>query len=273
MKKITLLFFALFTVASFSQVTVWSDDFNDEDISDWTTTDSDGDGINWGDISAVGDGMGGFVTPISLISRSWQGTPLTPDNWVVSPAIDLSTATAPISLNWITQVAAQSWDQEKYSVHVGTSDDISVLVNATASMTEVLGDAGDTGTPTPHTLDLSALAGETTVYVAFRHWDCTDQDFISIDDVTVEAQSLSIEEFTANTFNHSYNKNTDKLTLESSSVPFNNVDIFNIIGQRVINQTLTQSKEVIDMSNLKDGIYLVKVISQGQIQTIKILKQ
>ncbi|WP_452225384.1 T9SS type A sorting domain-containing protein [Lacinutrix chionoecetis] len=173
-------------VSEMSTVTYFSDDFNDEDISDWTLTDSDGDGNNWGDIFAVGDGAGGFVTPVSLISRSWQNNvPLTPDNWVVSPAIDLSSASGVINLSYITQVAAQSWDEEKYSVHVGTTNDISVLVNSATSLTEVLGDAGNTGTPTPHIIDISALAGQPQVYVAFRHWDCTDEDFLSIDDVAV----------------------------------------------------------------------------------------
>ncbi|MGK0324396.1 MAG: hypothetical protein ACJAR4_002447, partial [Psychroserpens sp.] len=31
--------------------------------------------------------------------------------------------------------------------------------------------------------------------------------------------------------------------------------------------------ETIDISNLKDGIYLIKVSIQGHLQTIKILKQ
>lgn len=172
-------------IADTATVTYFSDNFDDEDISDWTLTDSDGDGNNWGDLFAIGDGAGGFVTPLSLISRSWQTNPLTPDNWAVSPAIDLSSASGTITLNWITQVAAASWDAEKYSIHVGTVNDISVLINSATSLTETLGDAGDTGSPTAHTLDLSAMAGQAQVYIAFRHWDTVDQDFISIDDVTV----------------------------------------------------------------------------------------
>lgn len=257
MKKITLFIFCLFSFAAFSQVEIWSDDFNDEDISDWTTIDSDGDGLNWGDISAVGDGMGGFVTPISLISRSWQGSALTPDNWVISPAIDLSTTTSPVTLSWITQVAAASWDEEKYSVHVGTSNDIAVLVNAPNSLTETLGDAGDTGTPTPHTLDISSLAGEATVYVAFRHWDCTDQDFLSIDDVTIEAELLSVDEFGLRNFCNVSCK--DKIVTISQLQGDADYKIISLTGKTVIEGSTRLESQNIDASHLASGVYIIEV--------------
>lgn len=257
MKKITFIICFFLTFATYAQVVVWSDDFNDEDISDWTTTDSDGDGNNWGDIFAVGDGMGGFVTPVSLISRSWQGSPLTPDNWVVSPVIDLSTATAPITLEWITQVAAASWDEEKYSIHVGTSSDISALVNSATSMTETLGDAGNTGTPLNHVFDISAMAGEPFVYIAFRHWDCTDQDFLSIDDVTVSAQTLSISEFEeapvykvgcVNHFISIYNINSEV-----------NYKVLSITGQTILEGKTALETHSIDATSLASGIYIIEI--------------
>lgn len=259
MKKITFIFCLFLTFAAFSQVEIWSDDFNDEDISDWTTTDSDGDGLNWGDISAVGDGMGGFVTPISLISRSWQGAPLTPDNWVVSPAIDLSTTTSPVTLSWITQVAAQSWDEEKYSVHVGTSSDIAVLVNSSNSLTETLGDVGNTGTPTPHTLDISSLAGEAVVYVAFRHWDCTDQDFLSVDDVTIEAELLSVDEFSAQSFCDISCK--DKIVTISKLSGNANYRILSLTGKQLINGETRLESQEINATDLASGIYIIEVKS------------
>ena len=274
MKKITFLLFTFLTVTlGYSQTTVWSDNFDDEDVSDWTLTDSDGDGNNWGDIFRIGNGAGGYVTPFSLISRSWQGVPLTPDNWAVSPAIDLSSASGVITLNWITQVAAASWDDEKYSVHVGTSNDISVLVNSATSMTQILGDAGNTGTPTAQTFDISAMAGEAVVYVAFRHWGVTDRDFISIDDVVLSAETLSVDEFASNNFKHFYNSNSDVLTLQSAQSPLSNVEIYNVIGQQVMNKSLSQSTETLNLSELQDGVYLAKVMIEGQVKTVKFLKQ
>ncbi len=256
MKKITLLLSLLICYSISAQDVIWSDDFNDEDYSNWTFIDSDGDTNNWGDISAVGDGMGGFVTPISLISRSWQTVPLNPDNWAISPAIDLSNTVTEASLTWITQVAAQEWDEEKYSVYVGTSNDISVLVNSTTSMTEVLGDAGNTGTPTPHTLDISSFIGEPVVYIAFRHWDCTDEDFLSVDDVTVEAFLLSTDEFALNSM---FIGCKDKVVTISNIQGEANYRVLNITGQEVLNGNTRLESQNIDASNLASGIYIVEV--------------
>ncbi|WP_040281203.1 T9SS type A sorting domain-containing protein [Psychroserpens damuponensis] len=83
---------------------------------------------------------------------------------------------------------------------------------------------------------------------------------------------LSVDEFANNTFTHSYNKDTNNLTL-NSSLPLSSIEVFNILGQRVINQSLSQSNEVIGMSNLQDGMYIAKVSVKGQTQTIKIIKQ
>ena len=273
MKKITLLLsLLLIGFTSHAQTTVWSDNFDDEDISDWTLTDSDGDLNNWGDIFAIGDQNGGFVTPVSLISRSWQSVALTPDNWAVSPAIDLSGASGTITVNWVTQVAAAAWDNEKYSVHVGTSSDIATLVNSMTSMTEILGLTDDLGAPTNHSLDISALAGESMVYVAFRHFDVTDMDFISIDDLTVEAATLSINEFDANSFSFNYNKNLKTLELDSSNFAMTNIEIYSLQGQSILSKSLSNTNESIDVSSLNVGLYLVEVSINDNIKTIKFVK-
>ncbi len=173
-------------VADVSTVTYFSDDFNDEDLSDWTLTDDDGDTYNWGDQTTVDAG-----TSPGLVSRSWLGGgigAIMPDNWAVSSAIDLSSATGSIVLDWTTLVAAFDWDEEQYSVYVGTTNNITTLVGSATSFTEVLGDAGNTGTVENHSLDISAFAGQASVYIAFRHWGSTDEDFILVDDVTVTSQ-------------------------------------------------------------------------------------
>ncbi|WP_299227001.1 T9SS type A sorting domain-containing protein [uncultured Psychroserpens sp.] len=90
--------------------------------------------------------------------------------------------------------------------------------------------------------------------------------------VEVDA-ALSVNEFDANTFTHSYNKDTDDLTLNSSSLPLDNIELYNILGQQVINKQLSQNTEVVGMAELQDGVYLAKVTIQGKTQTIKILKQ
>lgn len=101
MRKITFTFLmTLFTcLAMNAQVEVYYEDFEDQDISDWTLYDADGDGNNWGDMFQVTETGGTPVSPVSLISRSWMGGALTPDNWAVTPAIDLTDASGDIELS------------------------------------------------------------------------------------------------------------------------------------------------------------------------------
>ncbi|WP_179354253.1 T9SS type A sorting domain-containing protein [Winogradskyella vidalii] len=273
MKKITLLLFILsISLNTYAQDVVWSDNFDDEDISDWTLIDADGDTFNWGDLFQVTDALGAPVSPVSLISRSWQTIALTPDNWAISPAIDLSGASGTITVEWITQVAAASWDLEKYSIHVGTSSDTATLVNATTSMTETLGQADDLGTPTNQSLDISSLAGEAEVYIALRHWDTTDQDWISIDDLTVTASTLSVNEFDSNSFSYYYDNNLNTLKLESNTNALSSINIHSVLGQNVMSKSLSNTSELINLPALSDGVYLAEVEINGQSKTIKFIK-
>ncbi|RKE91960.1 T9SS type A sorting domain-containing protein [Ichthyenterobacterium magnum] len=86
-------------------------------------------------------------------------------------------------------------------------------------------------------------------------------------------ETLGLSEFESNTFTHFYNKSTNDLTLNSSNLAFDNVELFNILGQSAMRKSLSQTSEVINLSNLNDGIYLAKVSIAGRTQTIKILKQ
>lgn len=280
MKKITLLFLFAFalTIGVKAQNTMWSDNFDDEDISDWTLVDADGDTNNWGDIFQISDGATppAPVTPVSLISRSWQGSPLTPDNWATTSAIDLTTAGGVVTLEYITQVPAATWDQEYYSVYVSTTNDINLIPTDpnTVELSETLGDANDSGAPTPKSVDISSLSGEPVVYVTFRHHNVTDMDFISIDDAIINATTLlSVDQFNLEKMSHFYNKNTKILSLNSSNAVFSAIEVYNILGQQVVNKKLSNSSELINMSGLTDGVYLVKVFIGNTSKTIKVLKQ
>lgn len=90
---------------------------------------------------------------------------------------------------------------------------------------------------------------------------------------TTEADpSLSVDEFENKAFDHFYNKDSDILTLTSSTLAFDNVELYNLLGQQVLNRHLSQTNETVNMSSLEDGVYLAKVSIQGRTQTVKILK-
>lgn len=267
MKKITFLAALFAGFAMNAQTVFFEDDFNDEDVSDWEVYDEDSDGNNWGDIFVITDSDGNPVTPVSLISRSWQSNPLTPDNWIVSPAIDLSTASGSVELSWKVSAAAASWDNEKYSVYVGTSSDITDLGASNITFTEVYDDPNDAGTQYTRTLDVSEFTSE-TIYVAFRHHDVTDMDYISIDDVMVSGVlAVGTNEFKG--FQYSVANNALNL---SSNTTMNSVSLYNMLGQQVVSQKLNNTKESVNISELQSGVYIATISIDGASKSFKIVK-
>ncbi len=59
----------------------------------------------------------------------------------------------------------------------------------------------------------------------------------------------------------------------STAAAITNVEVFNLIGQKVYAKILNTSNSQIDMSQLSAGTYLVKVNADNQIKTIKIIKE
>jgi len=98
-----------------------------------------------------------------------------------------------------------------------------------------------------------------------------DSDVFFLLSLSVD-ETLGVDEFQLHDFNYFYSNDTNVLTLKSSNSSFENIEIFNILGQQVINERLSQTLETINMSNLKDGIYLAKVTIEGKTQTIKLIK-
>lgn len=268
------LFFAGALALAFNsmnaQVQVWKDDFNDEDISDWTLYDDDGDGNMWGDIFQIQNQQQQPVTPISLISRSWQNSVvLTPDNWAVSPAIDISAAQGSLTLTWITQVAAAAWDLEKYAVYVSTSPDQASLLASPVKVVETLGQGTNAGTPVNHTLDLSSFLGQQQIYVAFRHYESTDQDFISVDDVTVTAGSLmAVSDVKKNAISIYPNPTTDYLTI---SQKVNTAQVYDMAGKLVASPAVVDSK--VDVKSLQNGTYVLRVTTDAGSTSHKFIKK
>jgi lactocepin len=159
--------------------TAYAWDFETDPVAaGWTFVDSDGDGYNWG--YHVNTGSGNHTTHSGdglIYSESWSSSALTPDNWAISPALDLSGVDSAVLSLW---AAAQdsSYPDEHYALYAGTSAD-------PASMTMISDELVATGTYENKTADLSDFVGEEEVYVAIRHFNCTDMFILNIDDVEI----------------------------------------------------------------------------------------
>jgi hypothetical protein len=52
-----------------------------------------------------------------------------------------------------------------------------------------------------------------------------------------------------------------------------NVAVFNLLGQEVIAKSLNANQGQIDMSNLANGAYFVKITADNQVKTVKVIKE
>ena len=267
MKKITLI--TAFLVAFGMNAQIFSDDFEDEDISDWFQIDADGDGQEFFSYFPTGN------PSATMASASYTATTgaLTPDNYSVSQAIDVTGASG-LMLSYMVGGQDPDWSAENYTVYVSTGNTIADFQNPanTVSYTENLGDDPNAaGALVNRTLDASSLDGATTVYIAFRHHDVTDQFYIHFDDVQLDG-TLSTVDSNINGFNYFYSPQTKNFTISANDA-FNNISIFNILGQAVIAQKLSTTNEVISLASLKDGIYIANVTANGQTTSFKLIKR
>ena len=176
MKKLLLGLLTILCL-SFSTAQTYFTPNIDNGLDAWTLIDSDGDGSNW-EVTDYGDGN-------VLSSASWDESPLYPDNWIVSPAIDLSSAILP-ALYWEVSAQDQLWPDENYTVYVSTQSDLSSLQSSAVNFNEVTGESDGY---MYRDLDLSSFNGQ-TVYVAFRHHAVSDMFRLNIANVSVQEPIL-----------------------------------------------------------------------------------
>lgn len=156
------------TISSFP----FAEDFEDPtSLGCWTALDADGDGYGWSvqnanNNSTYAMGSASYINGVGALN---------PDNWLISPQFQLSQGHG-YQLAWNTGIFDPNYYQEHYGVFVSTSgtnpSDFTLVQDYTINDTNW----------THHTLDLSGFAGQ-TVYVAFRHYNCTDLYWMLIDDV------------------------------------------------------------------------------------------
>ncbi len=143
----------------------------------WLAVDADGDGINWYWAERQGNGQ--------MRSQSWDNVPLTPDNWLITPEVDLTDVEENVEvwLNFNVCPTANTaiYRTERYAVYVSTTgiNPTDFTINV---WDETLLESMTNWVYVFRELDLSQFRGE-KIRVAFRHYQSTDKDRIVIDDV------------------------------------------------------------------------------------------
>ena len=151
-------------------------DFEDnEQLSDFTFVDADGDGRGWtwGNSQMKAHSGSGVMYSASYDNSAGA---LTPDNWIITPKVKLG---GQVSFWACSQETHANYANEKFQVYVYEGDEwtstddfvaISDIYTTTVDYQQIVA-------------DLSEYEGYG--YIAIRHFNCTDQFWLNIDDLEV----------------------------------------------------------------------------------------
>lgn len=195
MKKIFTLFIAILAMSICAKAQIlFTENFDSGMPTGWTQIDANNDGMGWEHSS---NPVSYFPTGVDLTGTGHNGstayilsgsftnvsqTAITPDNWLITPAINL---TANSTLKFYVCAQDANYAAEHYGVFISTT-------NATSTTAFTMLNEWTVGSSKVQSaweekiVDLSAYTGQ-TVYIAFRHFNCNDQFLLNLDDVTIMA--------------------------------------------------------------------------------------
>ena len=233
-----------------------------ENYDCWTFIDADGDGYGWdleywAGTNAVRTGSAAAASASYI---NYIGV-LTPDNWMITPQLQIPAEGA--TLNYYVRTYQQEYPDDFYAVLVSTTG------TNTADFTHTI--YSGTAAQASYYLksfDLSAFAGQ-NIYIAFRHYNCTDVFWMLIDDLQVIAgQHAGISNVSDANVELYPNPVANVLNIQAEGVQ--EVSVIDVNGRTIMTE---KNVNTINMSNLANGVYFVRVITTDGVSTQKITKK
>ena len=209
----------------------------------WTTVDADGDGYTWMDGGFDGHSGESAIGSASYINNIGV---LTPDNWLISN--QFTSPAGGVTIEWWEYGVDANDYADNYSVYVSPNGG-----NQPSNFTNEIFNGCPQAPKTwvKHSRHIGATG---TIRVAFRHHDVTNMYWLLIDDVKITAGNTSgIDNLNSANVDFYPNPVNDNLYI---SEEVSEVSIIDINGRTVVNAKNTR---VVDMSNLSNGVYIVRV--------------
>ena len=241
-------------------------DFETPNVFDcWKFIDADGDGYNWNtnylrdfvnDSTGLPDPQGHNGSNGMVGSASWVQAPLTPDNWMILPAIDLP-ANGQYILSWFEKGQDADYATEHYSVYVSTTGrNVNDFTTAAYS-------GNSTPVWTGRNVNLSAYAGQ-TIYVAFRHHNVTDMFYLDIDDIKIATEGVGIDEVESSMLSLYPNPASSTVAVSAEGIDGNvTVQIVDMNGRVMMQQNGNAQSFRFDVSSLAQGAYFVRMTGEN----------
>lgn len=255
-------------VSGFSQVFLLQEFFNDpvKLPCTWTTIDKDGDGYNWRINTAGSEGF--------AVSDSWMsgvaGT-LKPENYLISPKINLTGLSGTVKLRYTIQIPDPVSVEEHYKVAVSTSgnkvaDFNDIVMEETCTVADYYENLPEWK---ERLVDLTPYIGK-NIYLTWCHFNCTNIYQILLDSIQVsystDVKLVDPEQSRVSVYP---NPVKEKLLVTGS---FENaqLQLLTTRGQLVYQSANESQQANINVACFESGIYILKINSQKGIVTRKV---
>jgi len=244
----------------FSQIFLLEEYFNDplHLPSTWKTIDKDGDSYNWR-INTSG-------TQIYAVSDSWRSGgigPLMPENYLVSPKIDLRGLSGTVKLRYTIQLADPDSVKEHYKVAVSTTGNSAA--DFTTSVFEETCTKADYYETYPYwherIVDLTPFIGN-SIYLAWCHFSCTDMYKLSLDSIQVRNIANVNLANPEHAYINLYPNPVKENLIVAGSFEDAQLQLFTAYGRQVYQSDNKSKQTEINVSGFESGVYFLKIKSQ-----------
>lgn len=239
--------------------------------SAWANIDQDGDTYNW--YSETWNNPNGSEEKY-VVSASYDyanKVPLTPENYLITPQINLTGLTGSVQLRYTIQIDDPDFAEEHYKVAVSTTG------KAVADFTNVVKDeictAADYYKEFPYwherIVDLTPFIGQ-NIYLTLVHFDCTDMSLLYLDSLQVSnSPDVNLTNREQSSVSIYPNPAKGKIQVNGS---FENaqVQLFTADGRMVYKSVKESRQANINVSGLESGVYILKINSQKGTLTKKV---
>ena len=184
-----LFAFAIIVITTFfasnAQTYLLQEGFENGLPSSWGNFDVDGDGHSWVVLDWEEDGYNPHTGNACITSASYdfEDEELTPENYLITPAISIPAGLAVennVALRWWAAAQDGNFPADHYEVYISTTG------NAVADFTDpaVFMETLYTDQWIQQSLNLTSYIGQ-TIYIAFVHNECEDEFVMKLDDIEV----------------------------------------------------------------------------------------
>ena len=165
-------------------------------------------------------------------------------------------------------------------------DDQIYITDASDAIVDFFGVAGEDGSGTDHEFEDGRAERKASVTQGTATWDVSEWNIdndggagdgaLNVDGgfdpgVWIGAETAGVEDESLVTLNMYPNPASDVLNISAQST-INTVEIFNVLGQKVISMQVENTSAEINVSNLNAGIYLIKYEINNSTSTKKFVK-